>query len=106
MVSISEFFTLNTWPEMKTQVIKPQKTSDYTEPFTLWYYIWSFLTKVAAHYLTNMLSTGLFQKNWEKLPSRFSGYRHGLSEEHKLQKKIQKDSFERQTVVVTDLTLY
>lgn len=31
MVAISEFFTLNTCPEMKTQVIKPHKPSDYTE---------------------------------------------------------------------------
>lgn len=37
-----------------------------------------------------MLSTGLFQKNWVKLPSRFSGYRHGLSEKHKLEKKKYK----------------
>lgn len=34
-------------------------------------------------------------KNWGKLPSRFSGYRHGLLERHKLEEKIQKDSFER-----------
>lgn len=31
MVVISEFCTLNTCPEMKAQVIKPQTTSDYTE---------------------------------------------------------------------------
>lgn len=43
-----------------------------------------------------MLSTVFFQKNWGKLPSRISGYRYGLSGGHKLEKKIQKHSFERQ----------